>query len=597
MAILIVDAVWVGLNLAALPDARDDVQEAADALLEGRLDEAGRRFDQARRAAGRAEDLGRHPAGWLAGLMPWVGDNVHAVRALAETGELTAGAGGRLVDAARRTGWRGRELPGLGDTGLSPDALDAVAPELGEAAAALRHGEQILAEVSVEGLLGPIRDAVITARGELAGRTELVSAASDLSRLLPPLLADGRRYLLIVQNLAEPRGTGGFMGFFGVLEAKEARLELTDLFPAGGELSDRPVDAPADYVARYERFLSLVDLRQSNFTPDLPTAAGVILQLGADRGWGRFDGLFMVDTVWMRDVLGALGPVRTPAWPEPITSDNVMPVLAEEVAVDEDADRIQAAIATSVWTAFQQRPVSATAFATALAKSVKDRHLQVYSTDPTEQATLRKLGATGETTLGKNPLAVVWQGIGANKLGWFVERRIDVDVELDGRGTATVTTTLQMRNDAPEGPPGGLFGAGTDFPVGTFAAYVSVYLPETSEDYPHFEASGPTVTGLEREFERPVALGFMQARWRGGTYSWSVRYRAPGAVTRGDGADEYRLDYLPQPAFDPMPVSVTIHLPEGAEAVAAAPGVEVDGSTVTFRDALTAESSIWVRFS
>jgi hypothetical protein len=299
----------------------------------------------------------------------------------------------------------------------------------------------------------------------------------------------------------------------------------------------------------------------------------------------------------MRDVLGALGPVRTPAWPEPITADNVLPVLAEEVSVDEESNRIQGGIATAVWTAFQHRDVSATGFATALAKSVKERHLQVYSTHPSEQATLRRLGATGQMTLGKNPLAVVWQGIGANKLAWFVDRRIDVDVELNERGTATVTTKLRMRNAAPEGPASDLLGDGGDFPVGTFAAYVSVYMPETIQGYPYFEASGPTVTGLEREFGRPVALGFMQARSSGGTFSWSVRYLAPGAVTREGGADEYRLDFLPQPTFDPMPVSVTIRLPQGAEAVAAAPGVEVDGTTATFRDALTTESSIWVRYA
>jgi hypothetical protein len=46
-----------------------------------------------------------------------------------------------------------------------------------------------------------------------------------------------------------------------------------------------------------------------------------------------------------------------------------------------------------------------------------------------------------------------------------------------------------------------------------------------------------------------------------------------------------------------MPVSVTIHLPEGTEAVAAAPDVVVDSSTATFRDALTQETSIWVRYA
>jgi hypothetical protein len=587
----------VGINLAGLPDARDDLQAGADALLEGRIDQASARFERAARTSGRAEDLGRHPIGWLAGVLPWLGDDVHAVRALAETGELTAVAGARLVEAARRTGWRGDEVPGLGgDAGLSPDALDAVAPELGEATAALRHGEQVLAGVSVEGLVGPIRDAVISARGELAGRAELVSTASDLSRLLPSLLANGRRYLLIVQNPAEPRGTGGFMGFYGFLQARKTRLELSNLFPAGGQPSAEPAKAPADYVERYERFFSLVDLRQSNFTPDLPTAARVILQLGADRGWGKFDGVFMVDTVWMRDVLGALGPVRAPSWSEPITADNVLSVLAEQVSVHEESNRIQGQIARAVWTAFQHRDVSATGFATALATSVKERHLQVYSTHPAEQATLRRLGATGETTLGKNPLAVVWQGIGANKLAWFVERRISVDVELDDRGTAIVTTTLLIRNDAPAGPPGELLGGGEDYPVGTFAAYVSVYMPDTIQGTPYFEASGPTVTGIEQEFGRPVALGFMQARSRGGTYSWSVRYVAPGAATRGGGAEEYRLDYLPQPTFDPVPVSITIHLPEDMEAIVASPGMEVDGSTAVFRDALTTERSIWVRY-
>ncbi len=139
--------------------------------------------------------------------------------------------------------------------------------------------------MSIEGLTSPVRDAVVEARGELAGRAELVGSAADVAELVPSLLADGRRYLLVIQNPGEPRGTGGFMGYFGTLEADGSRLQLTALKTAGSELVP-PVHASADYVERWARFDGLIDLRQANFTPDVPTAAGVITQMTDELGGG-----------------------------------------------------------------------------------------------------------------------------------------------------------------------------------------------------------------------------------------------------------------------------------------------------------------------
>ena len=103
--------------------------------------------------------------------------------------------------------------------------------------------------MSLEGLTSPVRDAVVEARGELAGRAELVGSAADVAELVPGLLADGRRYLLVIQNPGEARGTGGFMGFFGTLEADGSRLQLTALKTADSALVP-PVHASADYIER-----------------------------------------------------------------------------------------------------------------------------------------------------------------------------------------------------------------------------------------------------------------------------------------------------------------------------------------------------------
>ncbi len=290
----------------------------------------------------------------------------------------------------------------------------------------------------------------------------------------------------------------------------EQHLNLTDLFPAGGVPKVAPVTAPPDYVARYARFESLIDIRQANFTPDLPTAAGVITQQAKRLGWGSFDGIFMVDTVWMQYMLEATGPINAPGWGGEITADNVIDILGHQLPAlpSEQSNTIQEAIGRAVWHAVQTKDFSPSVFATALARSVNERHMQLWSANGDQEALIRSLGAAGDADLGKNPLYVVWEGIAASKVGIYAERQTDVDVTLAQDGTATVTTTIHVKNSAPNSPPSDLLGDGQDFPVGTFAGYLSTYLPEQVEGVPTFSASAPTVTGIEEEFGHKVAIGF-----------------------------------------------------------------------------------------
>ncbi len=251
----------------------------------------------------------------MAGALPWIGDDVHAVDELALAASLTARAGQTLTGAAQRVGWNGNGIPGVSsDSGISAEVLTQIAPEVRAADADLTNALNVLDGVSTDGLLPPVQDAVVTARGELAARAELLGSATDVAELVPSLLAKGQRYLLIIQNPGEVRGTGGFMGFFGTLESDGTGLQLTKLFPTGDTPKVKAVNAPADFKARYARFQSLIDIRQANFTPDLPTAAGVITQMASELGWGRFDGIFLVDTVWMQYMLEATGPITAPGW-------------------------------------------------------------------------------------------------------------------------------------------------------------------------------------------------------------------------------------------------------------------------------------------
>src|SRR5512142_86475 len=138
-------------------------------------------------------------------------------------------------------------LPPLADAGgrLDPDAVRrgttvrlapfaAARAPLATAEAGLRQVRPRIAGVSGCGALG---GAVGLAKGrdELAGKAAtlltLTAQARVAAALVPPMLgADGpRRYLVVVQNDAESRATGGIISGFGLLTADHGRLRLDDI--------------------------------------------------------------------------------------------------------------------------------------------------------------------------------------------------------------------------------------------------------------------------------------------------------------------------------------------------------------------------------
>jgi hypothetical protein len=125
---------------------------------------------------------------------------------------------------------------------------------------------------------------------------------------------------------------------------------------------------------------------------------------------------------------------------------------------------------------------------------------------------------------------------------------------------------------------------------------VSVYQPEPIAGIPTYDSSGPTVTGQEREFGHPVSLGFVWAP-AGRSYTWSVTYVAPDATTTVGELSEYRLDFLPQPALAAIPLTITIHLPDGTTVDSVSTGMQTDGGTVSFDGQPVSPQSMWVRFS
>jgi len=125
--------------------------------------------------------------------------------------------------------------------------------------------------------------------------------AAEAARLAPALLGGQgrRRYLLLVQNNAESRATGGYIGNYGVLGLDDGALRL-ERFGQPSELprrvdARRPLRAPADYVRRYGRLVAANPWAYANMSPDYPTVAAVIADLYLRSDGRPVDGVIAVD--------------------------------------------------------------------------------------------------------------------------------------------------------------------------------------------------------------------------------------------------------------------------------------------------------------
>ena len=600
LALVVLDLLWAGYTVSRnLSAARVDLEEGAADLVAGDVQGAASQFAFAAGASDAAHSFQRHPTIAALHLIPSLRDDIEAVDRLATAGQLTAEGAGSLAEAADAAGWDGSDAPSISTDGhIDLDALQAALPSLEDARTRFEDAWTELDSVEAGELLGTVQGHFTSARAVLAARASVVATAADLVDLLPRMFGGDHRYLVALTNLSAPRGTGGYFGIYGVLNAVDGQITLTKL-EATEDVPrlDTSVELPPDVARRYGRFGMGTTFWATNYSPDFPISAGVQLDVAEAADLGRLDGVISLDTVWTSYVLAALGPVPSSAWPEPISAKTVVPVMNRDTFLIEDEDesnRVQNQIGRDIVQALLDRQPPLEAFSAAMSTGAAERHLQVYTRDVEAEAIIDRLGAAGRFEPGANPLAVVWQDYVASRTGYFVDRRVAQAVTLAADGSAEVATTTSLINGAPAGPPSPLLGSGEDgVPIGYAAMLANVYLPADAESV---KMSGGAVQLQEREFDRPVALGLLEAD-PGASSDFTATYTRPAAATPVGSSLEYRIDYLPQASIRPTATTVRIQVPAGARIESASAGMSIGGDTATYTGTPTRPMSLWVRYA
>ena len=326
---------WVGVDALRARDelkaAAGQVQVLRSQVVKGDRPAAAATLKSLQHHAAAA-NAGTHCPHWSAArTLPWLGPNLRAAQTVSEVIDglavhaLPALTGATaLVDPTSLAPVKGR-------INLAP--LVKAAPQVVSADAQVRAAASRLDAVDPDGLALAVSAPLADLRTQVGQVALTTGTAARAVRLLPAMLgANGpREYLMLVQNNAEQRATGGIPGSVVRLRAVGGAVKVVEQ-RSGSSLGGLP--KPVLPLTSQERALFGDDLGREmldvTFTPDFPRSAQLAQAIWREKVGGGVDGVFSIDPGALAHVLGATGPVKLLTGQQ-LTAKNAEQLLLNDV--------------------------------------------------------------------------------------------------------------------------------------------------------------------------------------------------------------------------------------------------------------------------
>jgi hypothetical protein len=435
-----------------------------------RLGDAAAEIPLARAAAADLLSATDGPVWAAVAATPRIGANVTAARSLAASVVEVADAAAPLLETARlaaETGLRD-------DTGrIDLNRLAAFPAQADAVATAMESAQSRLAQVDTGPAIAPIADAVTRARTELAELpTSLRTAGTYIARVPALLGADGpRTWLVMLQNLAESRGTGGLLGAYVLLRADDGRVEVIKA-DTNNSLQPYPIPQtglPADFTSLWGT--DAAEWASFNLTLHFPYAAQLASNGMAERGT-PIDGVIALDQQVVAALIAATGPVASDA----VTIDgaSAYDYLTSGIYIDFPDPARKDAVTLDLLTTTMERAIGGDfdlgVLARAVPPTVSEGRIRMWSAVEAEQQWIAESVLGGVVPTDPGPfIGVAFSNGAGNKMDAFVrsevsysvgrcvdvpEQQSQVIVRLSLAAPSGLPDYVTMRLDDPTAPAG-----------------------------------------------------------------------------------------------------------------------------------------------
>ena len=468
---------------------------------------------------------------------------------------------------------------------------------------------------------------------------EPVLASSDrLAELLLGLVGHehARTYLVLFQNTAELRPSGGFMGSYAEVVLDRGAIRSLHV-PGGG-----PYDLRNQLRARWRppEPLALVGARwefqDANWSPDFATTAALVGEFWSKSGQPTVDGIISVNSTILPKIIALTGPIEMSAYGKRITAENVLfeTQKAVEIEYDREENTPKAFVGDlnrEVLNRLQTLDVSRwSEVATLLARSLETKEIQLWFSREDEQKTAQSFGWTGEWSDAGTfaTLGVVGANIAGQKSDAVIREQTHQRVQIDASGMVTERVLLAREH---LGAPEQLFHGANNVqylrlyaPLGSTLLSAegferpsaALFEPSTEKEAPFpglpttrtVDSGNGEIVDVGEELGRMVMGGWIQLR-PGTSRETAFSYRLPRSTqdmarsllegVEGEAATDAYVLQLQSQAGAPRQHRLEIAFPATWQIVQLSPGLKLvgAGTLVWEQSALEQDQTIFALFS
>lgn len=395
-----------------------------------------------------------------ASYVPVLGDDIRVARGVVEQADnLMQNA---LMPAAQSL--QGVSLSTLlTDATVDVQTLETVSAALSQAQPVMEQASEAI-EALPQAHIGKVRDAVDKVRRPIASAAETLRGLNEIAPMLPQMLgANGtRNYLLVAQNLAELRSTGGLPGSMGILTVDNGHISMGEFAglqelnnTEGGHygFTDEEVAIWGGGRDRLGQYFG-----DTNLIPDFARDSQIWSEWWQDKKGAAVDGVIAIDPVLLQKLLALTGGIEVDGYS--IDGSNAAKALLNDAYNEMPIDQTDQFFSDVASQAFDHvmgslGSMSLPNLVQTLGDAVGEQHLFAWMANADEQALVEKAGAAG--TLGNdsaNPqLGVFISDDTWSKKSWFFSTDTQVSdgtTNADGTTTYHVTTTLTNHLTADE---------------------------------------------------------------------------------------------------------------------------------------------------
>ena len=294
---------------------------------------------------------------------------------------------------------------------------------------------------------------LIGKREEFMQIESAVSNIADISHYFDRLLGfqSSVKYLVIFQNPAEARGTGGIAGGYAVVEVKRGKLNVIEI---GSNLKLKsmlkmPIKMPEEFTQNYGDDPAI--WQNSNLSPHFPYAAQIWQALWLNQSEIHVDGVIAVDPFVLRSILQTTGPLLledgTKISSSNVVSETLSTAYERFDGMNQDRKDYLVEIASSVLKRLQEGEYTKSTLTKNLIGPITEGRLLVYSNSPQIEAVLANTMFGGSMNAQTNDFRVVIQNIAGNKLDYYLSRDVMVTSRQCGNNPVT-RVNVQITNTA-----------------------------------------------------------------------------------------------------------------------------------------------------